>query len=564
MKLILCLALPGGRTQWGCHVRVGHDRFSSNPYYDFSDIYTAREKAAEIAFESYSKVIEHRLNRITRIWNEKERATRIPARAPEHLRGNFAKRANTQDEAAESHGQTIQHYHTNLLREYLESGDHDGLDRAIRAGANVNAILYPSTKGSPLLIAIDRRDKKAVNILLQAGADIYASVILRALDANDGEIVQLLPKAGADVNYGYTLLVAINYGCRDIVELLLYVGASPNYGYALLVAISYGSKDIVELLLNAGADANYGYPLVVAIRRGRKDIVELLLHAGADVNRGHTIKAAVEYGDIEILHILLEAGANPNFGDSLLDEMGRGRNDIAKLIVHAGLDVYHNSALAISAQNGDTEVVRMLLAAGADANMPCTDRPYGSPLVAAIMSGRENMVKSIIAGGADVNMQCTNGKYPSPLVAAIRESDTTEKWPGLSRAARSRIIELLLEYGADVNLQLDDDRCRSALDAALDINDDQIIRAILIAGAHIGSTSNGVTITCPWELPHILFSDTEELHVFNLATLTKTDEGILLATCAEYLEKSYGKQGINVLEGIICALKDPDRVHGQY
>lgn len=513
-KLTLWLALSGTQTQWGCNVRIGDDTFSSTPSYDFSNVYTAREETTELVFSA------------------REEAARY---ALETYRGTLERRP-TQGEGPESPERPIQQDPTNLLHKYVWSGNHDGVKRAIQDGANVKAGVYGSSEASPLLIAIGRRDSRAVRILLQAGAGINGGNILEA---------------------------AIRADAKEILQILLASGADVNYGDPLLLAIRRGRRDIVDLLLQAGAHVNRGDTLTVAVVCGDADILQALLQAGANVNRGNTLKAAVEYGDIEILQILLEAGANVNHGDILLDAILRERKDIVKLLIRAGADVNQNSVLAIFARRGDTEMTKILIDSGADANAPCTDRPYGCPLVAAIMSGRESMVKTIMAAGADVNMQCTNGKYPSPLIAAIRESDTTERWPGFSRAARSRIIELLLEYGAAVNLQLEDGRCRSALDAALDIKDDQIIRTILIAGAYIGNTSNGVTITCPWELPHIVFSDTEELDVFNVATLTKKNEGVLLATCAEYLESSYGKQGINVFENIMCALKDPDRVHGE-
>lgn len=188
---------------------------------------------------------------------------------------------------------------------------------------------------------------------------------------------------------------------------------------------------------------------------------------------------------------------------------------------------------------------------------------YGSPLVAAIRSGKEDLIKIILQACANVDMQCIGGMYASALVAAIDGPNPREKRVGFIRRDISTITETLLDHGAGVDYNWKMAVIEILLDAALNTVDEGTIRTILVAGGDVRNASNRIDITCHCELPQIPLNDRHELDDFNVPTLTKKDEGVLLSTCAEYLERSYGKQGIKILDSMVRALKDPSRVYGK-
>ena len=154
-----------------------------------------------------------------------------------------------------------------------------------------------------LFDAVQKRDKNAVNKLLDKEADLNAknefddTPLIVAVSNQYKQIVQILLERGADPNitndYGYTaLIVAVEKGNHEMVQILLEKGADPNitndYGYtALIVAVEKGNHEMVQMLLEKGADPNNTNgknPLTFAIKRGYKQIVQTLLKKGANPN----------------------------------------------------------------------------------------------------------------------------------------------------------------------------------------------------------------------------------------------------------------------------------------
>jgi hypothetical protein len=135
---------------------------------------------------------------------------------------------------------------------------------------------------------------------------------------------------------------------------------------------------------------------------------------------------------------------------------------------------------------------------------------------------------------------------------------------------RSEIIKTLLDHGADVNMQLMTGAYRSAMEAAWVTGRGDIIQMILDAGANepllLDDSALGVTeiesiIVYDW-VPQRFFSRGED--ILNVPTLTKKKNGVVLSTCAEYLEASYGAIGTRLLKNFIAALRNPDGIYGKY
>lgn len=139
----------------------------------------------------------------------------------------------------------------------------------IRSGANVNT---EDKKGwTPLILAADNKNLEIVQMLLNARADVKATVKTNHWTAlfaavgydEDADLVRLLIFAGADLNAqtfdGWTpLMRAIYTTCPKIVRLLIDSRANMNLrngdgDTALTIARQYHHDDMVPLLTAAGA-----------------------------------------------------------------------------------------------------------------------------------------------------------------------------------------------------------------------------------------------------------------------------------------------------------------------
>ena len=197
------------------------------------------------------------------------------------------------------------------LYEAAESGDIDGINEMLQAGANVNAAIQGD--GSPLIAAARRGRIDVAQLLLDRGAN---------------------PDMGVDGD-GSPLIAAAERGALDMVTLLLDRGANPNVGVEgdgspLIAAAGAGHVEIMELLIVRGADVELVVngdenPLIKACEAGQLAAVRALVSRGANVNarvwadfyRGGTTSgewrtplSMARRGDHkEIVALLISAGA---------------------------------------------------------------------------------------------------------------------------------------------------------------------------------------------------------------------------------------------------------------
>jgi ankyrin repeat protein len=292
---------------------------------------------------------------------------------------------------------------------------------------------------TPFLLAAERGHCKAVDILLNQGADSLAK-------DNEGRTA---------------LILASENGEHDVVKRLLDTRAEVNvqagkYGSALAAAVYGGETEIVKSLVQEGkADVNmqlqsgeYGSALAVAAAAyGRKtEIVKFLVHEGkADIN------------------MQLQSG---EFGSALaVAAAAYGRKtEIVKFLVHEGkADVnmqlqsgeFGSALAAAAAYGGETEIVKFLVQEGkADVNMQLQNGEFGNALTAAVYMGNTKIVKFLVQEGkADVNMQLQRGDYGSALAVA-------------AYFGRIESVKILIEARAVVGLKLKNGRFSSALQAA--------------------------------------------------------------------------------------------------
>jgi ankyrin repeat protein len=177
-----------------------------------------------------------------------------------------------------------------------------------------------------------------VNLRSQiASGDVSITPLMRAGAAGDSAGVQRIVRAGADVNArdsrGWTALMYAAVADRPTaLETLLASGADPNArsieGQTATMAAASGRKPLAYLkpLVAAGANVNAQdrdglTPLMLTDDR---DAVDLLLRTGADPNRrsftGQTavmLYAGAADVSIDALRLLLNNGADINLQDKL-------------------------------------------------------------------------------------------------------------------------------------------------------------------------------------------------------------------------------------------------------
>lgn len=188
------------------------------------------------------------------------------------------------------------------LFEAIRNRNFKGVERAINAGANINAV-EAGDEYTPLTLAIETENIKYVNRILKANPDINRLV---------REPVNMETTFARDLET--PLLFALRMKARPpIVKALLKAGADPNIHSRtrdnmfdtktpLIVAVLNGNKEIIKALLDAGANINdrtsKGYtPLYAsAFNNGNiKEITSMLLEYGADQNTKINNKTALEY-----------------------------------------------------------------------------------------------------------------------------------------------------------------------------------------------------------------------------------------------------------------------------
>lgn len=241
----------------------------------------------------------------------------------------------------------------------------DGRDEIIRYLLDSGAVINAGKGQSALGMGIWNKHHKAVQMLINHGADVNilnGNPLNLASQIGDLEVVKLLIAHGADVNlprdYGlYPLHYAAVSGHLDVVHYLIEKGADIHqktdfneYKYnlsAIDFAMLNGKRDVAEFLLRKGAEQDLivmvglgkqdllkdyfaknpkldfgqfplSYLLHLAARYGEQDIAEMLIEKGADIHATNSIIGdtplhfAVGYNQLNMAQWLLSKGANPN------------------------------------------------------------------------------------------------------------------------------------------------------------------------------------------------------------------------------------------------------------
>jgi ankyrin repeat protein len=307
------------------------------------------------------------------------------------------------------------------LFEFIDKNDFLSISNLIDEGVNVND--RGSNNLTPLMLACSRGLSNIVELLINAGADIYtvdsilgASALHKAAQSGVVEVAQMLLEKGAFINFqsaatGHTPLIDAVW-CKQVsmVKYLLEKGASVNIighhqqtvfnflgndpvwtaGFTTPSDEAWG-RDILEMCNQKKEDDNKAVenqPLMAAVMSNDIKTVENLINSGVDVNEqspiigsgndGQTpLLVACFLGHAEIVRLLLEAGAVESTNDYLMEATPAhkacyaGKPEALKVLLElANVDLtaqgpYNGyTALHDSCWHGHKENVKLLLEHG--------------------------------------------------------------------------------------------------------------------------------------------------------------------------------------------------------
>jgi len=320
----------------------------------------------------------------------------------------------------------------------------------------MSASLGAATTDLRLVEAVQKRDTKAAQLLLQQHVDVNArqadgtTALAWAAHWDDLEMVALLLRAGADVNIandlGVTPLMLASLNANAAIAAKIFEGTpDPNLTRsngetALMMASRTGSAEIVKMLLERGANANAktkagDTALMFAAAERHSDVVRALVDAGADVTARTAItdKAAGGYGNNRAMRKqdgTDEAGKPKQLfkGQAIYVDQLPKEGDGEPPRPEGGF-----TPLLYASMSGDLEAVKTLLAAKAPINDAAPDGV--TPLIASVVRFHDNVALLLIESGADVNTD--KAGYTALHAAAL--------------TGQMNVAKALLEHKADPN-----------------------------------------------------------------------------------------------------------------
>ena len=344
---------------------------------------------------------------------------------------------------------------TNLLDIAVEKGFIDVADVLIKHGADVNKAT-PDGK-TALVIAYERRNFAAVELLLRSGADPNVKVL--HIDPNS-YVSRYQPVHIAGVPL---LILAARSGDDAVVKMLLQYGAEVNWrnddGNSVLHDAA--TSAVTKALVDAGADVNAvngmgETPLLCATRK---------LQATDEDNKTrpyHAFKLQSIFShnsdpDLSTVNQLLDCGADTNTvttsGESpLYIACSIGVTALVQRMLKCGSKVNtskdQKSPLIAACKNKHLAVVQLLLNEGADPNVPEEMADACSFALHFAAAGHNiELVNLLLKHGANVNV--TDASHNTAL------HHVTKRWfsNALDRSGgRKVVLDTLLEAGADVNI----------------------------------------------------------------------------------------------------------------
>ena len=319
-------------------------------------------------------------------------------------------------------------------------------------------------RGPPLLIAVNKGNKRLCELLLSFNADAYncspkainQSALEAAVWKGHTDIVKLLLEQPRPRGDWWTLenssKIALRNGHNEVLGVLISNGLDKQL--ALRCAAEIGDKLMLQRLIDSESDLKdqgegsskketklLTSTLISAVRGGHVEIVRTLLDQGADPYGksmyADTLAAAAKGGNLEIVKIFLDLELPINVGSCPLGHAAEeGHLEVIKVLIDRGgdIDYNHGEALRRAAYNKQVEAVRELLHRKAKVNL---ENEWGqTTLHHTAYGGSTVIVSMLIDHGALINHH--GGRDGNSLHAAIQ-------------AGHLHIIQILLDRGANIN-----------------------------------------------------------------------------------------------------------------
>jgi ankyrin repeat protein len=300
--------------------------------------------------------------------------------------------------------------------------DNDMVNFLIDGGANPN--LEGGYYGTALQAAVEGGDERIVENLLQAGADPNCEVQQRPFKRNQMQV------RVADT----LLLIAIESRNVKTIQMMIQFGANIDSSKLLSGGIRCENMWLIHTLLQATSIGDYILDewLILAVRQAHKGIIKLLIEAGANPNssddcnvHAFAADAILQQGEMgkATVECLIDAGFKVSGDHNLLIAAIREDLDpMAKLLLLSGADIHGHTdgtgdALMTAAGRGNDTLVKALLAAGANPKaqhpVELSDMRMHSALIRVMIYGIESLdegiqrslaiVQRLINAGVDVN-----------------------------------------------------------------------------------------------------------------------------------------------------------------
>lgn len=374
--------------------------------------------------------------------------------------------------------------------------------------------LHQQALAKQMMVAIDRKDLKAVKHILTEGYDINRVYWTLQKDPEYGDPNGDCECSEYDDVSETALIHAIKSGDRAIVALLLQQGADVNERneggrsveyegvetdtYALSTAAAGEDSDMVALLLDHGAHVNAAadsgeFALSIAAFKGHASIVQLLIEHGADVQaktrEGNTpLYYAATSGNTACARLVLDHGADVNV-----------------------VDKYGETALFRAAScHADTAFISLLLDHGASLLLDhapdpaITDQTRENALTAAAKANNLAVARLLHMKGLPLHVfeaaSLNDAKTLDRLLhngEKLEQKDNLEMTPLLNAVQANNVqaVRLLLSRGANIHAV-----CNSRGTALMLINDDkdsdptEMIDFLAVHGSDINAVKGGNSV----------------------------------------------------------------------